>query len=109
MVGTGPAVVGGDVLVVNYTGWLYQTGAANDEGTQFGTSAGGQALQFQIGANPSQVIAGWDQGLLGMQAGGVRTLTIPSAMAYGACAPVGSNIPPNSALVFTVSLVSVSP
>ncbi|MFI4919827.1 MAG: FKBP-type peptidyl-prolyl cis-trans isomerase [Legionellales bacterium] len=109
IIGSGPAVVAGNTLVVNYTGWLYQSGATNNEGAQFGTTAGGQPFQFQIGTNPSQVIAGWDQGLLGMQAGGVRTLTIPSALAYGSCAPVGSNIPPGSALVFTVSLVSVAP
>jgi FKBP-type peptidyl-prolyl cis-trans isomerase FkpA len=53
-----------------------------------------------------QVIAGWDQGMVGMKVGGKRTLIIPSSLAYGS-AGAGSLIPPNSALVFDVELLAV--
>ncbi|HSY26871.1 MAG TPA: FKBP-type peptidyl-prolyl cis-trans isomerase, partial [Burkholderiaceae bacterium] len=62
-----------------------------------------QPLSFELGVG--QVIAGWDQGLVGMAVGGTRTLIIPSSLAYGA---TGSGpIPPNSPLVFTIQLLSV--
>ena len=104
-VGTGAVAVAGNTLTVNYTGWLYQAGVPNNEGVQFGTSAG-TPFTFVLGAG--QVIKGWDQGVVGMQAGGTRLLTIPSALAYGSCPQPGSPIPPNSALVFSVTLVSIT-
>ena len=39
------------------------------------------ALIFTVGIG--QVIAGWDQGLIGMCLNEKRTLTIPSHLAYG--------------------------
>jgi len=106
-VGTGPEAVNGNNLTVNYTGWVYSAGAANYEGTQFDSSlsTGGTPFVFTLGAG--QVIAGWDQGLLGMHVGGTRILLIPSTLAYGASSR-SPLIPANSALVFTVTLLSNS-
>jgi FKBP-type peptidyl-prolyl cis-trans isomerase len=104
VVGTGATAASGDTLEVNYTGWFYDAYAPNFEGTQFASSSGTPA-SFVLGQG--QVIAGWDQGLVGMKVGGTRTLIIPSALAYGAAGTTG--IPPNAALVFTVELVSVTP
>ncbi|KAI0949151.1 hypothetical protein AcW1_008844 [Taiwanofungus camphoratus] len=53
-----------------------------------------------------QVIRGWDEGLQGMCLNEKRTLTIPSHLAYGPRG-FGSVIPPNSALIFDVELVSL--
>jgi FKBP-type peptidyl-prolyl cis-trans isomerase FkpA len=100
--GTGATAVAGKTLTVNYTGWLYQSNVANFEGPEFGSS-NGTPISFQLGVGA--VIPGWDQGLIGMQVGGTRTLIIPSAMAYGSAG--NSAIPPGAALVFTVQLVNV--
>jgi FKBP-type peptidyl-prolyl cis-trans isomerase FkpA len=97
-VGTGAAAQPGDTLTVNYTGKLA-------DGTVFDTSVGKQPFTFTLGAG--QVIPGWDQGLVGMQVGGERTLVIPPALAYGAQA-VGP-IPANSTLTFDVTLISITP
>jgi len=105
-VGTGPAAVNGNNLTVNYTGWVYSANSANYEGTQFDSSLSANRMPFQFTLGAGQVIAGWDQGLLGMHVGGTRTLIIPSSLAYGANSP-SSLIPANSALVFTVTLVSI--
>ena len=94
----------GNTLTVNYTGWLYSSTAANFRGTQFDTSVGKQPFQFKLGVG--SVIAGFDQGLVGMRVGGTRVLIIPSALGYGA-AGVAGLIPPNSALVLSVELLSV--
>jgi FKBP-type peptidyl-prolyl cis-trans isomerase FkpA len=104
-VGTGTAAAVNNTLTVNYTGWLYSATAANLRGAQVDTSVGRTPFQFRLGVG--QVIAGWDQGLVGMRVGGTRTLIIPSALAYGSAGAGGGLIPPNAALVFTVDLLAV--
>jgi FKBP-type peptidyl-prolyl cis-trans isomerase FkpA len=51
-----------------------------------------------------EVIKGWDLGVAGMKVGGMRTLYIPSELAYGSRG-AGKDIPPNSNLIFDVKLV----
>ena len=104
IVGTGATAAVGNTITVNYTGWLYNASVANFHGTQFDTSVGKQPFSFKLGAG--QVIAGWDQGVVGMKVGGTRELVIPSSLAYGA-AGAGGVVPPNAALVFTVNLLAV--
>lgn len=102
-VGTGDEAVTGKVLTVNYTGWLYKGSEPDKKGVQFETSIGATPLQFTLGIG--QVIAGWDQGIVGMRVGGVRRLVIPPSMAYG---PIRNfAIPPNATLVFEVELVEL--
>lgn len=105
LIGTGATAVAGNTLTVNYTGWLYDATAAQNHGKQFDTSTGRAPFSFKLG--DGQVIAGWDQGMLGMKVGGKRTLIIPSALGYGSSSVGGGLIPPNSALVFDVELLSV--
>jgi len=62
-------------------------------------------LEFTLGQG--QVIAGWDEGISLMNAGGKATLIIPSKLAYGERG-AGNDIPANSPLVFDVELISVS-
>lgn len=100
VVGTGDAAQAGDVLSVYYTLWLYE------DDTQIQSNVGGSPFEFTLGATPREVILGWDQGLVGMKAGGTRRLTIPSDLAYGSKSQ--GNIPPNAALVFEVQLVAIS-
>ena len=98
-VGTGAEAVAGKSVTVHYTGWL-------TNGTKFDSSKDhGQPFTFQLGAG--QVIKGWDQGVAGMKVGGVRKLTIPPSLAYGANG-AGGVIPPNATLVFEVELRGVN-
>jgi FKBP-type peptidyl-prolyl cis-trans isomerase len=97
VVGKGVAAKTGDAVTVDYTGWLV-------DGTQFDSSIGRAPFKFTLGAG--MVIEGWDTGVVGMKVGGVRTLTIPSALAYG---PQGrAPIPPNATLVFDVKLLKIN-
>ncbi len=104
-VGTGAVAAAGNTLTVHYTGWLYNGAAANFQGTQFDTSVGKTPFVFRIGVG--QVIAGWDQGVVGMRVGGKRSLLIPSSLGYGAAGAGGGLIPPNTGLVFDVELLAV--
>jgi FKBP-type peptidyl-prolyl cis-trans isomerase FkpA len=101
--GSGTAAANGNTLTVHYTGWLYDASRADQKGLQFETNVGGTAFPFTLGVG--QVIAGWDQGLVGIQVGGLRRLVIPPALAYG---PARSGpIPPNSTLIFEVEVIDI--
>jgi FKBP-type peptidyl-prolyl cis-trans isomerase len=101
-IGSGDEAVSGATLTMHYTGWLYENGV---KGKQFDSSRGGSPFEFKLGAG--EVIEGWDEGIRGMRAGGVRELIIPSGKGYGAQgAP--PDIPPNATLMFEVELLRVS-
>jgi len=97
-VGSGKAVKVTDTITVEYTGAVASTGVI------FGSSKdSGEPATLKL----DQVIKGWNDGIPGMKEGGTRRLVIPAADAYGANPPSGSNIPPNAALVFDVTLVKI--
>lgn len=98
--GTGPVAKDGDTLYVNYVGELYKTGKIFDASWK---DTPGKTFSFTLGRG--QVITGWDQGLVGMRAGGRRELIIPPALAYRN--QKSTVIPPNSTLIFVVDLVKV--
>jgi FKBP-type peptidyl-prolyl cis-trans isomerase FkpA len=102
VVGTGRQAANGNILTVNYTGWLYNPSAAENKGTQFDTSIGRGPFTFTVGGN---VIAGWNQGVIGMAVGGKRRLIIPPSLAYGSAG--NASIPPNATLVFDIDLLSI--
>lgn len=105
VLGTGTAAVKGSTLAVQYTGYLYNDSVTDKKGMRFDTSRiSGTALSVKLGDN--KVIQGWEKGLLGMKAGGKRTLVIPADLAYGANAQ--GSIPANSPLIFEVEVTSVT-
>ena len=101
--GAGAAAANGNVLVVSYTGWLYDVSKPQQKGLQFDTSLGRGPLEFTLGVG--DVIAGWDVGLVGQRQGGLRRLVLPPSLAYGAVR--SGPIPPNATLVFEVELLEI--
>ena len=96
--GAGPEVATGQVVAVQYTGWLW-------DGTVFDSSWGGGApLTTQIGVG--SVIMGWDEGLVGQTVGSQVLLVIPSDLAYGA--EGSGQIPPDATLIFVVDILEAS-
>jgi peptidylprolyl isomerase len=98
VVGTGPAVKAGDTVTVDYCGVGLGGKTLFDSSYSRGTPA-----TFPLDG----VIAGWQQGMVGMQVGGTRLLAIPGSLAYGANPPSGAGIQADETLIFIVALQSI--
>lgn len=98
-VGDGPAAAAGDTAVVHYVGVAYSTGEEFDASWNRG-----EPFAFPLGGG--RVIAGWDQGVVGMQVGGRRRLVIPPDLGYGDRG-AGGAIKPGETLIFVVDLLEV--
>lgn len=99
--GDGPEAVAGDTVLVDYVGVL------SSDGTEFDNSYDrGQPFPVTLGSGG--VIQGWDEGLIGVQAGSRVQLDIPSELAYGeqGSPPV---IGPNAALTFVIDVRTLIP
>jgi len=101
--GKGQVVASGDLLVVNYVGLLWRTGAAFDS-----SFSRGQPAAFAIGVG--KVIPGWDKGLVGQKVGSRVLLVIPPDDGYGASGQPSAGIKGSDTLVFVVDILgSYSP
>ncbi|QCB92286.1 FKBP-type peptidyl-prolyl cis-trans isomerase [Cellulomonas shaoxiangyii] len=97
--GDGPAVEAGQTVYVNYSGFLW-------DGTPFDSSWGRGQLFPVANIGQGQVIAGWNEGLVGQNVGSQVLLVVPPEKGYGEEGS-GDTIPPNSTLVFVVDIVGV--
>ncbi|KAK9865514.1 hypothetical protein WJX84_001776 [Apatococcus fuscideae] len=101
--GTGKSPNKGQSVKAHYTGRLASNGAVFDSSYERR-----RPLNFKVGIR--QVIAGWDQGIIGsddippMKEGGKRQLIIPPELGYGQRG-AGGVIPPNATLQFDVELL----
>ena len=94
--GKGDPVRAMDGAIIEYEGRLL-------DGTVFDSTEGrGPAAMI-----PSQVIPGFGEALQQMREGGSYRVRIPSAMAYGATGTPDGKIPPNSDLIFDVTIRQV--
>ncbi len=95
--GTGPKAKAGDIVTVNYSGFLLN-------GKKFDSSVERDApITFKLGAHT--VIPGWEEGIKLMNKGAKARLIIPPSLGYGnrAMGP----IPANSTLIFDVQLLNI--
>jgi peptidylprolyl isomerase len=99
--GAGPVVQAGQTISVQYTGVIW------DSGKQFDSSWDrGQTADFVIGK--SQVIPGWDEGLVGQTVGSQVLLVVPPDKGYGAQGQSSAGIKGTDTLVFVVDILDAS-
>ncbi len=97
--GTGATPKASDTVTTNYRGQLL-------DGTEFDSSyKRNKPASFAVNG----VIKGWTEALQRMKVGSKWQLYIPSDLAYGQNPPPGSQIGPNSVLVFDIELLGIGP
>jgi len=96
--GTGAVAEKGKTVTIHYRGYL-------NKGDLFRSSyEQGHPVSFRIGSR--DMIAGLEQGVIGMQVGGIRKLKISPHLAYRDQGIPGMT-PPNAVLIFEVELLAV--
>ena len=98
--GDGAKVKSGDTLTVDYLGQVYGADAPFDE------SYSAEPAEFPIGVG--QVIAGWDERLVGRTVGSRVILEIPPAKGYGEEGNADAGITGTDTLFFVVDILGVS-
>ncbi|MEW1865255.1 FKBP-type peptidyl-prolyl cis-trans isomerase [Streptomyces sp. NBC_00669] len=96
--GDGPVIKSTDAVLAQYQGKVWSTGKEFDS-----SYSRGELAAFEL----SQLIQGWQQGLVGKKAGSRVLLVTPGSLAYGANPPSGSGIPKNATLVFTLDVLAI--
>jgi len=113
--GTGREAKVGDLISIHFKGWMIPKDSTGELFTDWSvdstkrmlslgdSKSRNQPIKFVL--NSGSFIKGTDEGIVGMKTGGVRTMIIPSALAYGE-AGIGF-IPPSTDLKVVVELLDV--
>jgi peptidylprolyl isomerase len=113
--GTGREAKANDLVSIHFKGWMVPKDTASELFSDWSADQSksmlslgdskmrNQPIKFIL--NSGSFIKGTDEGIVGMKVGGVRTMIIPSKLAYGE-AGVGF-IPPNTDLKVIVELLEV--
>ncbi len=96
--GTGPVVAAGQTVTVHYTGVIWGSSKQFDSSWDRG-----QPIDTVIGKG--QVIAGWDEGLVGQTVGSQVLLVIPPDKGYGTAGQSSAGISGTDTLVFVVDIL----
>jgi peptidylprolyl isomerase len=96
--GAGSVVKAGQTILVQYTGVIWKSGKKFDSSWDRG-----KPTSFPIGV--SQVISGWDEGLVGQTVGSQVLLVVPPDKGYGAQGQPSAGISGTDALVFVVDIL----
>ncbi|XP_026189750.1 uncharacterized protein LOC34619082 [Cyclospora cayetanensis] len=102
--GSGPTVARSQRVTVHATGSVLQ---ADGSAKKFWSTKDPGQQPFTWQAGLGQVIAGWDQGVLGMHLGEARMIYIPAKMGYGASGFPAWGIPPNADLQFEIECLQI--
>lgn len=98
--GNGPRIAKGDQVTALYAGRFLDGKIFNQKRSL------NHSFTFEVGANPRQIVLGWERAILHMQAGGSYTIALPPAYAYADKGRAGQ-VPPNTTLIFDIDIIEV--
>jgi len=101
-VGDGPEAGLEKTATIHFVGWLSDNGQRGKE--FYNSRKEREPVSFVIGTN--KVMQGWNEGVVGMKAGGMRMLRLPPGLAYGAKA-INNVVPAHASLIFIIELLEV--
>lgn len=101
-IGTGAEATGGRLLTVAYALYTYDPAGSGGRGQLI------QSSQFPFRQGTNAVIPGFEQGTASMLVGGIRRITIPPSLGYGAAGNPQAGIAGNAWIVFDVQLLAVA-
>jgi peptidylprolyl isomerase len=104
VVGTGPEVVKGADVKINKVAKVWETKKEVD--STWGTTPN---LYEVKGVGNGVIMAGLDEGLIGMKQGGRRQITIPASKAFGTKGSTSLGVKPGESLVYVIDAVEVIP
>jgi peptidylprolyl isomerase len=102
IVGTGTVAQLGNVIWIDYTGWVMPDKKEFDS-----TKLKGRPLNIVLGG--AQMCKGVDDGVLGMKVNGKRTILVPPELGFPKGSSTSRIIPPDSRLKYEITLVHVGP
>lgn len=91
----GPAIAKGNLVILNFTGKLWRDGT--DLGSSY-DSGGAGPVSLVPGTAPAQMLAGWDEALIGKQAGTRVEVIVPPDKGLG---PTGRPADTNNSIAIT--------
>ena len=101
-IGSGVEAKPGDTATIHFVGWVDEKGQRGNE--IYNSRKEREPVSFVIGSD--KVLQGWNEGVIGMKAGGTRLLRIPPELGYGEKA-VEDVVPADSYLQFIIELFEV--
>lgn len=101
----GPSISKGQSVTVHALGSVLN---ADGSKKKFWSTKDAGQQPFTWNAGIGQVIAGWDQGVLGMKQGEIRSINIPASMGYGASGFPAWGIPANADLHFEIECLKLN-
>jgi FKBP-type peptidyl-prolyl cis-trans isomerase len=102
--GEGAPAVKGQVVHIQFVGWLNEAGQKGKE--LFNSRRDKGPISYVLGTD--RMMPAFNEGVIGMKPGGRRLLMVPPVFAYGNRG-VDDVIPPNSSLILLVDLIAVDP
>ena len=90
-----------DSVKVNYRGRLINGSVFDQNYLGSLPNSSAKPITFKL----SKLIGGWQENLIHMKAGEVRTIILPYELGYGVYG-AGSSVPPFSTLIFDIQLIT---
>ena len=101
-IGNGPEARLDKTATIHFVGWLSDNGQRGKE--IYNSRKEREPVSFVIGTD--QVMQGWNEGVVGMKAGGIRMLRLPPGLAYGA-KDIDNVVPAHASLIFIIELLEI--